>query len=380
MPRLDRTISMRNKVETRLKKCKKGGKTAIFLLVDSENFSSTSSVEKMAKELFLDLSQELDHEQCFDKLASDPETKKLKDSIAYNKGLIEQPYVSLTENLESVHKSKLEGYIAVVREGNRRRVALELILRDIDTGKLKLDRKKFETFRAWVYPKNMPEEHILLHIASMHNQDTGKKVWLKLNQAAYITNLRKTMVSDDDIVKGLQISKSTLAKQARAYEQTVKYGDKYGKDDLVWKKKYSAFENLFAISKCKDWCSEPKNIDMYMAWISGGRIPYAHKISKIKTILLDPKLLKKFTEARKDGPWWTLDSALIEVEKTQKMRDSTKQISVKCDQAVTDLIEFLPLLPIHKLEELADDKLMSKYAECISQLQKCVDTVNAIQR
>ena len=52
MRRLDRTISMRNKVETRLKKCKKGGKTAIFLLVDSENFSSTSSVEKTAKELF----------------------------------------------------------------------------------------------------------------------------------------------------------------------------------------------------------------------------------------------------------------------------------------------------------------------------------------
>jgi len=51
MRRLDRTISMRNKVETRLKKCKKGGKTAIFLLVDSENFNSTSSVEKMAKEL-----------------------------------------------------------------------------------------------------------------------------------------------------------------------------------------------------------------------------------------------------------------------------------------------------------------------------------------
>ena len=51
MRRLDRTISMRNKVETRLKKCKKGGKTAIFLLVDSENFSSTPSVEKMAKQL-----------------------------------------------------------------------------------------------------------------------------------------------------------------------------------------------------------------------------------------------------------------------------------------------------------------------------------------
>ena len=47
-----RTLGMRNKVETRLKKCKKGGKTAIFLLVDSENFSSTSSVEKTAKELF----------------------------------------------------------------------------------------------------------------------------------------------------------------------------------------------------------------------------------------------------------------------------------------------------------------------------------------
>jgi len=43
---------MRNKVETRLKKCKKGGKTAIFLLVDSENLNSVSSAEKTAKDLF----------------------------------------------------------------------------------------------------------------------------------------------------------------------------------------------------------------------------------------------------------------------------------------------------------------------------------------
>ena len=42
---------MRNKVETRLKKCKKGGKTAIFLLVDSENLNSTSNAEKAAKDL-----------------------------------------------------------------------------------------------------------------------------------------------------------------------------------------------------------------------------------------------------------------------------------------------------------------------------------------
>ena len=47
-----RTVGMRNKVETRLKKCKKGGKTAIFLLVDSENLNSTSNAEKTAKELF----------------------------------------------------------------------------------------------------------------------------------------------------------------------------------------------------------------------------------------------------------------------------------------------------------------------------------------
>ena len=47
-----RTLGMRNKVETRLKKCKKGGKTAIFLLVDSENLNSTSNAEKTAKDLF----------------------------------------------------------------------------------------------------------------------------------------------------------------------------------------------------------------------------------------------------------------------------------------------------------------------------------------
>ena len=46
-----RTVGMRNKVESRLKSCKKGGKPVLFLLVDSENFGSATDVEKTSKEL-----------------------------------------------------------------------------------------------------------------------------------------------------------------------------------------------------------------------------------------------------------------------------------------------------------------------------------------
>ena len=122
------------------------------------------------------------------------------------------------------------------------------------------------------------------------------------------------------------------------------------------------------------------NMQLYMEWTFLGKIPYAHKVAKIKIILLDPKLLKKFTEASKGGSSWTLDDDLIDAEKNQKIKDSTKEISMKCDQAVTDLIDYLPHLPTHKLEEMTGSKLLNKYVECISQLQKYVDTVNATKK
>jgi len=42
---------MKNKVERRLIRCKKNKETVLFLLVDSENFSSPDDVKKAAKEL-----------------------------------------------------------------------------------------------------------------------------------------------------------------------------------------------------------------------------------------------------------------------------------------------------------------------------------------
>lgn len=323
------------------------------------------------------LSQTLTQEQVFDTLAGEADTKKLKDSIVQDQGLKEQPFVSLLPEEDN--------FEALVREGNRRSVALELILQDIDTGKLDLDRKKFETIRAWVYPNDMPEDHIMLHIASMHNSESGKKPWDKLNQAAYITSLSaRSTISDDDIVKGLQISKGTLHKQKKAYLLTMKYGEKHGplgtNTDPNWKMKYSTFERLFAQKQLNNWHSDPKNIEEYMEWVVNGRIPYAHKVAKIKKILQDAKLLKKFTEARRGGPLWTLDDALIDAEKSTNILNNSKQISMKCDQAVTDLNDFLSLLPTHKLEEMAGSKLLNEYVECISHLQKYVDTVNATKR
>ena len=43
--------NMKNKVERRLIRCKKSKETVLFLLVDSENFSSADDVKKAAKEL-----------------------------------------------------------------------------------------------------------------------------------------------------------------------------------------------------------------------------------------------------------------------------------------------------------------------------------------
>ena len=55
-------------------------------------------------------------------------------------------------------------------------------------------------------------------------------------------------------------------------------------------------------------------------------------------------------------------------------------ISRKCDQAVEDLHENLPNLPTHKLDDLVGSKLLDRYVECISELQKYVDTVNATKK
>lgn len=314
------------------------------------------------------LSKQHNQDEVFEILSTEKETKKLRDSIVQVGGLMETPFVKeLPED---------DDFEAMIREGNRRKVSYELILAAIDAGKLHLDRSKFETMKVWVYPNEMPEAHQQLHVANMHI--SGKKTWAKLDQAAFITALRvDPNITDDDIVKGLQISKSTLYKQAEAYDKTIAYGTKYASTDDGWKEKYSHFERLFSQRVLKDWYSDPKNIDLYMQWIVSGRIPYAHKVAQIKIILLDPKMLKRFTES---GPGYKLEDALIDATKNQKIKDSAKEISRKCDQAVEDLNDFLPDLPTHKLEDLVGSKLLNKYVECISRLQKYVDTVNATKK
>ena len=312
------------------------------------------------------LPKQLSQEEVFEQLSGKPDTKKLKDSIAQVRGLMEMPYVKLLPEEDN--------FEALLREGNRRKVSLQLILDGIETGKLDLDRKDYETVKAWVYPSHMPDEHQLLHIANMHSTEAGKKNWAKLNQAAFITTLRDNpKISDDDIVKGLQVSKSTLTKQAKAYKQTMKYGDLHKNEDLGWKEKYSHFERLFSQRVLKEWFENPDNMKLYMEWVFANKIQYPHKVAQIKKILLEPKLLKKFTES---GSEYKLEQALYDAEKNQKLKDNAKEISMKCDQAVDDLNDFLFLIP----DKILESKSLNKYVECVSQLEKFVGKVNALKK
>ena len=102
----------------------------------------------------------------------------LKKRIIGDGGLQVRPFVK---------KVSAEKY--VVREGNRRLTVLRQILNDIDAGKLReLIPERFEAIDCIVYPEDITEKHVALHLNNIHVNGVKEwDAWVKAGTAYVMT-------------------------------------------------------------------------------------------------------------------------------------------------------------------------------------------------
>jgi len=291
-------------------------------------------------------------------------TKKLKIAIELN-GLQIPLYVQ-----------RIEGGDFRVREGARRTTCLRHIVRDIEKGKKKekgLKLENFDSVPVYVYPDNMPESHIAMHLAGEHV--AGKDPWDALNRARQIYRLNDELdVSYEDIAENLGISKTTIKQSIWAFNQALDFHEKYPAYDN-WIHRYSHFQKLYSKKELREtWVTDPKNMDLFMSWINAGKIPYAYKITSLDKIIADGPLFKWFKESNH-----TLDEAIQKSKDNRTEHQFTDSISNKVDDAVETLLENIPLLSLNKLQKIASSNELKKLEEIQTLLDQTIKNIKAIQ-
>lgn len=306
----------------------------------------------------------MNEEEIENTIWAEPKTKKLKIAIELN--CLQTPLF--------VQRTVDGGFR--VREGARRTTCLRHIVRDIEKGKKKekgLKLEKFSSVPVYVYPDNMSESHVAMHLAGEHV--AGKDPWDALNRARQIYRLNDELdVSYEDIAENLGISKTTIKQSIWAFNQALSFHEKYPEYD-EWIHRYSHFQKLYSKKELREtWVKDPKNMDLFRSWINEGKIPYAFKITSLDKIIADGPLFKWFKESNH-----TLDEAIDRLKGKKTERQITDTISNKVDDAVQTLLDNIPLLSLNKLQKIAGSNELKKLEEIQMLLDQTINNIKAIK-
>ena len=126
--------------------------------------------------------------------------KELKQSILAQ-GLQESPYV----------KRDTDGKYSV-REGNRRTLTLRDIVHSIETREKGYEKYALEDFskaQCIIYPAEMNERAIILHLGQMHV--VGKKPYKAFQKASLCKKMVNLGIEQEQVAKSIGLSKSYIS-------------------------------------------------------------------------------------------------------------------------------------------------------------------------
>jgi hypothetical protein len=261
--------------------------------------------------------------------------KELKQSILAQ-GLQEAPYV----------KMDTDGKYSV-REGNRRTLTLRDIVHSIETrekGYEKYLLENYSTPQCIIYPPEMSERSIILHIGQMHV--VGKKPYKAFQKASLCKKMVNLGIEQEQVAKSIGLSKSYISKYLWARERLLAYHKAYP-DDQNWVTKFSHFEKIHSKKwLLEKWWINPKNQDEFMIWVNKGKIPEAFRIAGkigLREVIEDPTAISFFKKEGND-----LNEAVDQLKRKKKLGN----IMDDMQEQIFDNIRFLH----ENLGRLTDDR------------------------
>ena len=213
----------------------------------------------------------------------------LKKEIVYDGDLIEHPFVRRND----------DGTFTV-KEGSTRIEILKEIVKDLkekkrpsylderQEGSEPLDVKSLENPIVNVYPDDMPEDAILVHVAKLHIP--GKGPWEAYQKAGACVRLKNGDVSFEKkysvikIAQEVGISKGYVPRYIWAWHALQFYHVKHP-EDKDWTDKFSHFEKLHSKPELRDWIGVEDNFEAskhlatFMSWVANKKINHAFRIA-----------------------------------------------------------------------------------------------------
>lgn len=286
-----------------------------------------------------------DQEYISQAILSIAELTNLKKSILSTNGIQEALYV----------KQQPDGNYSV-REGNRRTLSLLDIQQSIQAKQEGYDQYQLENFtnpECIIYPEQMSEREILLHIAQMHV--TGKHPWGAFEKAGMVKRMIDEHGLDQDtIAETIGMSKSYIKQYLWAYERTLEYHRRFN-DDENWTGRFSHFQKVYSKKFLKDeWWINPKNQEKFMHWVHQNKIPHAFRISGKTGLAEIVKTQEHLRWFEKDGN--DLNEAVDRLKTQKKKVDGLDSIQDELIDSIRFLRSNLERLTTGKMKEIRNDR------------------------
>ena len=275
-----------------------------------------------------------------------PDTKTLKKRIIGDGGLQVRPFV------KNVSAGKY-----VVREGNRRLVVLRQIRNAIAADKLpELIPERFESIDCIVYPENMTEKHIALHLNNIHvNGVKDWDAWVKAGTAQIMVD--ELGLTKEQVKKELNMSGTKVDEALWAYERTNEYHQKFPDDDS-WVKKFSHFQKIYSKKYFKNppegWILRPKNLAMFFEWVHEGKISHAFRIAGavgLEQVIEDKAVFEWFKQ-----PGHGLNDAVQMYKDRKGQNDASDSIQVMLQNSAQFIHDNIHRMNRGKMKEIGGDK------------------------
>ena len=288
--------------------------------------------------------------------------KELKQSILATGGLQDPPFVKKDSDAKYS-----------VREGNRRTCTLRDIVNSIQKKEKGYEKYILEDYsmpQCIIYPPEMSERAIALHLGQMHV--VGKTPYGAFQKASMCQKMVNLGISQNQVATTIGLSKTYIGQYLWAREMLLEYQKKYP-DDRNWTTKFSHFQKIYSKKWLKEkWWINPQNQDEFMAWVYHGKIPHAFRIAGkvgLRQVIEDQTAYKSL---QKEGN--NLNDVIDDLKRKKNRTDTLDEMQDDILKSISFLHENLGHLTQSKMDEIRGDEetktIIAETAEHFAEINK----------
>lgn len=260
----------------------------------------------------------------------------------------------------------------IVKEGNRRTVALRRISKEILLEKIKgFEKGHFDIVPVMVLKGS--DRDIDLFLGTIHV--SGPKEWAAANKAGHIFDLiEKHGESFESVAEELAMTKKTVMNYYHAFKATQTYGKRYP-EDKNYLHKYSFFAELYCSRVLTNWVNEdPSRLDYFIDLVAKKKFALTYKdVRNFAKIIAAPNPKNPQALA-------ILDSEDGDIEKAYSfLTDSHRSAKTDTWKDLETILHNLKKMPFEEflgaVEDESKQRLVKEVAEFATQMREKLQSV-----